>query len=78
MTAPRKLKRVVSLNYPASRLPPKLRGDFDPTLRVTVTVSEIGPEDSEWELDIKDFSDLPHAGEDDNVTFSDKPSEDRS
>lgn len=55
-----KLKRIISLHYPASRLPPNLLGEIDPTHRVTVTVAEEGPEGSEYETLVNDFSHLPH------------------
>ncbi len=59
----RKLKRIVSLHFPASRLPGRLRGDIDPMSRVTVTVEEEGPEGAEYETVVSDFSSLPHVDE---------------
>lgn len=59
----KKLKRVISYNYPASRLPGDVRGDIDPAHRVEVIVEEQGPEGSEYEIIVQDFSDLPHADE---------------
>lgn len=51
-----RLKRVISRNYPASRLPEDIRGDIDPTHRVTVTVEEQGPPDAEYETTVLDFA----------------------
>ncbi len=53
----RKLKRVISLNYPAWRLPADLRDGLDPTWRVDIVIEEEGPEGSEYETTTHDFSD---------------------
>ena len=56
----RTLKRIVSMNYPASRLPERWRGDADSSARVMIVVEEKGPEGSSFETTVQDFADLPH------------------
>lgn len=57
------LKRIISRNYPASRLPASVRAGFDPGERVQIIVEEEGPEGSEFETIEHNFVLLPHAEE---------------